>query len=316
MSIQYMMEQNIPSLADQIAFKVVTSMQNASFNIRPEWKLSPPPPLIHHVPIISDDLVSCLESGQVMSVAGPRRIVDASTVELADGEKVEVDAIIFCTGYSTDYSILGDHDPTKHPLAAGRQLFSKPRPGRLDMRRRVPIPVLYRNIFSVDFPESLAFVGTAAFPAPAFPTYDLASMAIAQLWQTGTAHDDRRKPTFPPKPEMIKTVEAHLAWAESVLASGPLNPRWVQGPQWMAWVEATAGVRLQEHLSPFSLTAWKLWWQDRELSRMLIDGILSPHIYRLFDSEGRRRKWDGARAAIEKVNADVKRVSAEGRKAK
>lgn len=304
MSIQYAIEQNVPSLADKIAYKVVSSAQNNAFNVRPEWKFSPAPPLIHHIPIISDNLVSCLESGAVASVPGPRRIVDASTVELDNGVHVDVDAIIFCTGYNTDYSILGEHDPTRHRVLAQRALLNTGQPGGARKPRKVPIPALYRNIFSLDFPESLAILGTAAFPAPAFQTYDLASMAIAQLWQPGPT-----KPTFPAKHEMYSAVEAHLDWAESVLARGPLNPRWLRAPEWMAWAESTAGVRLQEHLSPFSLAAWRFWYHERELSRLLMDGILSPHVYRLFDSEGRRKKWDGARAAIEKVNRDIKKAA-------
>jgi dimethylaniline monooxygenase (N-oxide forming) len=45
---------------------------------------------------------------------------------------------------------------------------------------------------------------------------------------------------------------------------------------------------------------------------MLMDGIYSPHVYRLFDSNGKRKKWDGAREAIEKVNEDVKKRSKSG----
>ena len=38
-----------------------------------------------------------------------------------------------------------------------------------------------------------------------------------------------------------------------------------------------------------------------------MDGVYSPHLYRLFESGGvGRKKWDGASRAIETVNADVK----------
>jgi len=80
----------------------------------------------------------------------------------------------------------------------------------------------------------------------------------------------------------------------------------------MKWVQDVVGTRLDEHLSYTSIAAWKLWWQDRKLSKLLYDGIYSPHAYRLFDSQGRRKQWDGAREAILKVNADVKKRMKDG----
>jgi dimethylaniline monooxygenase (N-oxide forming) len=51
-----------------------------------------------------------------------------------------------------------------------------------------------------------------------------------------------------------------------------------------------------------------LWWQDRQVYSILVNGIWSPHIYRLFDPSrpNGRRKWDGAREAIIRVNEHMK----------
>lgn len=46
-----------------------------------------------------------------------------------------------------------------------------------------PIPKLYQNIFSLDYPDSFAYVCGAGFQMAIFPIYDLISMALAQVWK-------------------------------------------------------------------------------------------------------------------------------------
>jgi len=286
--IQYTLMKHVPRLADAVGDKFIKSAQDQSFDIRPEWKLSPAPPLIHHVPVVSETLIPALQAGDIKSVAAPAKVLNASTIELGDGSRVDVDTIIWCTGYHTDFSVLGPFDPTLHspPTKQAGSLDAK-----LPQERQPTIPRLYRNIFSLDYPESLAIVGAAAFPSPAFQTYDLASMAIAQLWKEPSR--------FPPRGVMLRSVDEHLQWAQCIAAKGSLNPCFVQAPEWMDWVEDTAGFHVSDHLG-YGLCGWNFWLRDRKFCQLLMDGILSPHIYRLFDSE-RRKKWDGAREAIERL---------------
>lgn len=272
---------NFPRLADYTFDRFSQSLQDAAYKMRPEWKLSPAPSIIHHVPIISDNFISGLENGQIISVANLKQILSDFQVELEDGETIEIDVIIWCTGYNTDYGILGDINPT---LTRG----GSP-PVRADR------PRLYRNIFSLQHPESLAIVGTVAFPSPAFQLYDLASMAIAQSWKDPSL--------LPSKPEMEMSVEAHFRWGDDILTRGPLNPRWVHAPAWMAWAEETAGVHVSEHLG-YGIKGWNFWIKNRNFCNLLQDGILSPHLYRLFPSD-RRKAWSGAREAIEQVNKNA-----------
>lgn len=296
LAISQVLERYTPSVADWAMDKFIRSVQSKAWTIKPEWRLSPAPLFVHKLFVVSDDLVENLDSGNIKSVAGFKQIIGSYTVELESGQTVEVDTIILCTGYNLDYSILGQYDPTRHQSA-----FNDPTP---------EIPILYRNLFSLDYPESLVCMGAVIFAAPAFEIFDLAAMAIAQLWKLDSNSTTSR---LPDKSEMLRQVEDHLSYARSISARGAFNPRWVKGYEWLAWIQDVIGTRVDEHLSSFSWKAWSFWWHDRSLARLMVDGISSPHFYRLFDTPGGRKAWPGARGAIIQVNEDVKR-GLEGRK--
>ncbi|KAK5952846.1 hypothetical protein OHC33_005965 [Knufia fluminis] len=284
-ALQQMLDAYLPNQArmffDAFLARIVAQEFGA---LNPEWRFTPAPSLDHQVPTVSDTLVPALRAGTITSCAAPARISGEHTVELQDGTIVEVDAIICCTGYHLDLSLLGPYDPTKRPGA------------------HLATPALYQNIFSLDYPDSLAFIGLAITPNPAFLIADLSSMALAQLWS--------RKPSsssLPPKPEMQNWYAAHLAWVAGVRAKSP-HEKFVKltvrnGP-WLSWVDEVAGLDMSRHLSYLSGDAWRFWWEDRKLCGLVLGGIFSPHMYRLFES-GRRRRWEGARSAVFKVNEDV-----------
>ncbi|KAL7418371.1 hypothetical protein Q5752_006829 [Cryptotrichosporon argae] len=51
------------------------------------------------------------------------------------------------------------------------------------------------------------------------------------------------------------------------------------------------------------LEGWRSWWNDRKLCSLVMSGVNTLYVYRLFDGErGARAKWDGARAAIFRAN--------------
>ncbi|KAL7413139.1 hypothetical protein BDY24DRAFT_390704 [Mrakia frigida] len=71
----------------------------------------------------------------------------------------------------------------------------------------------------------------------------------------------------------------------------------------LAFYASQIGCEIPEHLSWTSLSAWK-WWSsggNRRFSKMLLDGVNSPHAYRLWGA----KKWEGAREAIERANGGV-----------
>lgn len=266
-------------------------IQDKAFpNIQPEWKLSPAPSMKQSVPIISDNLIAAFESGNVKSVTGLKKVLSANTVELSDGTQLEVDAIIWCTGYKTSFSLLeSKYDPT---MNAPAEWTSAPGSnGKL-------LPRLYQNIFSLDHPYSLAFMGNVSFPSPAFQTYDIASMALAQVWKPSSPSP------LPSIPEMSAAVDKHHKWVISLAKNGSVFPGIVRSGDWMAWANDAAGTEVIERLG-FGRKGWLFWLRERELCKTLMTGLFSPHFFRLFD--GKRAKWDGALKAIEDANESVKK---------
>lgn len=289
-SIRNTLEAHFPKLSQKLLDNLVAKITAAEFGaLDPEWNLSPPS-LIHKVPTVNDLLIPALRDGQITSTAGPVRIVGDHDVELTDGSVVQVDSIVCCTGYQVDFSILGQFDPT---LTLGEQ-----------QQHEYNAPKLYQNIFSLQHPESLAFVGVAILIFPAFLLSDLSSMAIAQFW----SHNPR-SPVLPPQTEMEHWYAKHVSWVASIEALSPKGhfvKNTVQGGPWLEFVEAAAGTNVAKNLDYTSLQAWWTWLSDPSFMSLMMSGVYSPHFYRLFASD-RRKTWDGARAAIVKVNEDVQR---------
>jgi dimethylaniline monooxygenase (N-oxide forming) len=66
-----------------------------------------------------------------------------------------------------------------------------------------------------------------------------------------------------------------------------------------------AGTQVNEKLG-WGWEGWKFWWGDRTLYKLIMDGIPTPFVYRLWEGrEGGRKTWEGARAEIYKVNGLV-----------
>lgn len=277
------MEIYSPKLAEYITNKMLTKMQNEAFTLKSEWRLCPAPSIRHAVPIVSDNLVQNFADSVVTSVRPLSKVIRGTTIELDDGTNLDVDSIIWCTGYKMDFSFMDKSvDPTRN---------TTPRWTNSKGSRGKPLPRLYRNMISLDHPDSLAFLGCIAFATGAFPLYDLATMALGQIW-TGNS-------PLPSAEEMEKSVERQHDWICQTAEDGPALPSWVKQGEWNAWANEAAGTGIAENLG-WGVKGWSLWWSDREWYKMLVDGIYSPHLLRVFD--GKRKKWNGAREAIEKAN--------------
>ncbi|OAL17810.1 hypothetical protein AYO22_11338 [Fonsecaea multimorphosa] len=303
------MQRCFPRQWEAISNKMLGKIQTASFKLRPEWRINPAPSVVHNVPTVTDTLIPALEKGVIESVEIATEITGDFSVKLADGKVVEVDIIIWCTGYHVDYSIVGEFDPTletchtdvsNEAVEMAPPTFGK-RPTSNSKPFEPPIPRLYQNLLSLTHPDSLAFLGTAAIPSAAFQIYDLATMAIAQLWKP-----DDFSPSLPSRLEMITWVRQHLNWANGILARGGFNTRMVNAPDWSDWLDTTSGCLVTEHLG-YGRKGWTFWWYDRKFCNLLMDGIYSPHVYRLFDSHGRRKAWGDAKEAIIAVNEEAER---------
>lgn len=284
--ISHAMTYYAPSLSETITKSFIVSIQRKCFKIPPEWNFELTTPVLQSLPIANEDLVPALHDGKILPVPAIREVLDADTLELDDGTTIQADAIIFCTGYKAHFSTLGPHDPCLHTTP--EWAASKGSNGR-------PLPRLYQNIFSLDFPDSLAFMKGVGFQMPVFQVYDLASMALAQVWK-GTS-------TLPSREEMSRHTDAHHKWMCELAKKGTVPPDLVQVPEWYRWVNDAAGTGVNENLG-YGAAGWKFWRRERQFCNMLMWGLFSPHIYRLF--EGKRKAWSGARAAIEKVNRECR----------
>jgi dimethylaniline monooxygenase (N-oxide forming) len=180
--------------------------------LKPEWKLNEDlPPLTQRLPLINDDIVDAMHEGEIIPVPHITEVIETDTVRLSDGSTIsDLDAIIFCTGYKPDFSILGEYEKEfsrsyQYPLNSD----SSPSLSK-------PLPRLYQNIFSLDYPDSLAYVCGVGFQMAAFHIYDIASMALAQVW-SGNAR-------LPPIKAMRAQVDAHYEWILSRARQGSVHP--------------------------------------------------------------------------------------------
>lgn len=258
-------------------------MQNEAFNLKPEWGLDNPPPFPHKLPIIGDGFYDLLVSEAVSLVPGLKR-VHASTVELTGGEILEVDIIIFAIGYNKSYSLLGPYDPSRNMPQAWKDAQGS-------MGR--PLPRLYQGIFSLDFPDSLAYSEHVGSTLSATINADIASMALAQVW-LGTSK-------LPSIEEMERNADKQNKMAIAMAINGEIyDPATVDRLEWNLWADKAAGLGIQDRLG----NGWKAWWlwlTDDRLYKTLLDGKFVPQVYRIFD-EGKRKSWKDARESFLKFN--------------
>ena len=259
----------------------------------PSWGLEPTPSMKVSVPIVSDTLVENLRSQTVRTTPGVKRITGPATVELENGEELEVDTIVCCTGFRNDYSILDPRfDPSANPPE--EWLAAPGSKGR-------PLPRLYQNVFSLSAPDSLAFLGSVWFATGAFFLADVASMCITQVW-AGHSH-------LPPQPKMEGWADRHSKEIIALANRGSPLPASVASGEWLAWADKTAGTGLYSHIG-WGWEGWLFWMRKRRLWKMIMDGPLTSAAWRLFD-EGKRKPWDGARETIERVNKEVEQARAK-----
>jgi dimethylaniline monooxygenase (N-oxide forming) len=112
---------------------------------------------------------------------------------------------------------------------------------------------------------------------------------------------------------MKREIDSHYNFVVRALENGPMSflglRMDVRGTY--KWLNATAGTGVIERLEGWGWEAWKFWWKNRTLFKYIMNGPNVPAVYRLFDMGRGRRVWDGARAAIEKINEKPLLMAAE-----
>ncbi|KAK5125464.1 hypothetical protein LTR85_000573 [Meristemomyces frigidus] len=290
-----------PALGAYMMGRFLLSLQNEAWPALKDHpafgSTRPSPSVASSVPTPSYTLAQNLLDGSAESVQHIDRISGTHAIKLIDGSELhDIDAIICCTGDNFDTSGLvpAEYDPTNAAFAPDG--FSALKAAAY-FREDYPVPRLYRNLVSLREPHSLAFLGYSLYRRAAFALYDLITMALAQLW----------KGEFPmPSPQdMEADVDRHYRYIISELQKGHVNHNGLTGElEFDVWLNKVVGTGLYERLG-WGWDGWKLWWIDKKLYSMLMDGIDSPHALRLFHTPKGRKPWDGARAAIEEANAEV-----------
>ncbi|KAL9946184.1 hypothetical protein ACHAQF_000045 [Verticillium nonalfalfae] len=240
--------------------------------------------------ICNDHLKRLVHEKRIASVKGVKRIIGPRTVELDNGDIIDdVDAIIACTGYRADFSLLPDLPSTQ--LDASLPAF----------------PDLYQMIFPPRYADSLACTNYCIINESAAAYRELQAMAIAQVW---AGHS-----ILPSEEAMMVQVHEYQTWLAcqmlafpaTMLGKGQMYP-------WMRWLHDTAGTGLYEYMG-WSLKGMWFWLRNRRLYNLVAWGVYSPHIYRLFPT-GKRSAWEGASQAIIQVNEDRERAFPDKKKKK
>jgi dimethylaniline monooxygenase (N-oxide forming) len=252
----------------------------------------------HRIPVFSDDLADNLRDGSVQALPGISEVMGPKSIRFTDGRVIEdVDTIIFCSGYHYDTSLLpGVGNPADPAYAPDRYTrVAKTKHYNPDD----PFLRLYHGFLSEQFPDSLAFLGYAFIMKPPFVLNDLITMALASIWS-----GSYRLPTAA---EMAKDINSHYDYTVQTLEEGPIPHLGfrIDGLSTYLWLNVAAGTGVTDRVACWSAAAWKLWYSDRRFYNMLMDGIQSPAIYRLFDTGRGRKPWGGAREQIEKANKEV-----------
>jgi dimethylaniline monooxygenase (N-oxide forming) len=275
---------------------IVLKISTDAFGQLPaEWGLNKPPKDRMSNPIFNDKIVELLHEGKVEIVPALRNITASGDIELSNGHVIsDVDTIILCTGYTYDFSHVPESvNPTRFKNA---QWEATDRTNGRELYR------LYQGIFSLDCPDSLAYLGVAGYPSSQFPLYDLVTMALAQVWKGAVK--------LPSQEEMNAEVDKRHATLLSRAAEDGLQivPFEMDAGAWTKWLHDVAGTGFNERFN-YGLKGWWYWLKDFRNMSNLMSGVNSPHLWRLFD--GRRKKWDGAAKAIQKVNEDISRRKRE-----
>ncbi|KAK7432321.1 hypothetical protein QQZ08_001269 [Neonectria magnoliae] len=279
------LERWYPSYSESLLNQKAKFIMDQAFgDVNPAWRLEPAPSIKVVNPVVSDTLIDRLQAGDIKSIHGIKKIVGPREIELQDGQLVEADVIICCTGYKYSFDLL---DSQASPVAdkSSTWLDAPGSKGR-------PLPRLYQNVFSLKEPSSLAFLGCAWFVTSAFSLADIASMCIAHIW---AGHSK-----LPTQTEMERWMELQEKRISSLAQRGTVIPASVPARDWLVWADKTAGMGVEENMG-WGWRGWLFWLKERRLWNMLMDGPQTAAVWRLFD--GKRKKWDGARAEIEQANA-------------
>lgn len=283
-----LLQRRFPALAKVLTDTFLTFFAKVMFpNLRPEWRMLPIPSILLRLPGSFENIFPFLEDGSLQSVHGLKRFLGPKRVELLDGTVLDdIDAVVLCTGYRADWKVAEGFMETSSPRAHG---FAGD-----------PIYRLWMNLFPPRYADSCALLCYSAFgKSNGFSFADVTSMAVSNVF--------RGAEPLPPRREMEAWIDRHQDWVASRWAQDhSADVSMVKQWEFQGWLHRAAGTGM-ESLSPLTWAGWKFWWRDREMYRLMNDGVETAHMYKFFET-GKRKTWEGAREAIIHANEVVATV--------
>ncbi|KAI0151658.1 FAD/NAD(P)-binding domain-containing protein [Xylariaceae sp. FL1272] len=288
-----------------------------------DWRLLSAASMAHDNPSVQEDFIPALRRGAIVPMRGFKDFCGESEVLLAGGMIVEVDAVIFCTGYELDFSIMPEIEmegacgielQTAGDIINKRAVRRERRDHEIFRRAKVAAS---SSALSDDLSTALGILGS-------FSELDGASgecmvrcgtrvMAVAQIWAgetAGKAPMGNRDPAkFPSLEEMNQEVDAYqIWWRQQWQEEQSMLPGYVRAYSFYRFLHNAAGTGPYERLDHmFTTRGWGLWWNDNELWTWLAKGPMNSYSWRLFETNPGhvpgcgRKTWPEARQALKEA---------------
>jgi dimethylaniline monooxygenase (N-oxide forming) len=302
------------------------SRKLAERRMRDDWHLLPCASMAHVHPVTQEDFIPALRRQDIVPVQRFQDFVGEKQVLLADNTVIEVDAVIFCTGYTLDFSVMPELEMNGAcgiPLQSvdkmsGLETMNNRESTGTDHKRRKPdIPRLFQMIFPPRWASSIAFLSWMAPQESVWCISELASIAVAQIWSAETnfsnvetRDDNHRKPALlPPLEAMDAQVDSYHTWFRKEWENDhSIRQGYVRAYPFYRFLHDAAGTGMYDNFNHI-LTGygWKVWWKDHSLWTWLAKGPLSSYAWRLFDTNPKgipgcgRKAWPEAKMALKEA---------------
>ena len=288
--------------------------KRAEERIRQDWHLVPCASMAHVHPVVQEQYIPALYSGYVTPVRGFKAFAGDHEVLLDDNSLIEVDVVIFCTGYALDFSIMPELEMDGTcglPLVTASE--AKANAGA---RREPHIPRLYHMLLPPRWASSVAILSWMSALETAWCICELASMAVAQVWAAEAAKNlglsqppggYRKSALLPSEAEMNVEVDRYHAWWRRQWHKEPsMHPGMVRSHTFNRFLHDAAGTGMYDYLGhPLILGGWQLLWKDRRMHKWLCKGPANSYAWRMLETNPKgipgcgRRTWPNARQAVE-----------------
>ncbi|KAF2704062.1 putative dimethylaniline monooxygenase [Pleomassaria siparia CBS 279.74] len=256
-------------------------MSNIWGKLDPAWRILPSPPITLSIPGASNTLIPLLREGKITSLHGIKRFTGPRSVELNDGSILtDIDAVICGTGYSANFDVAPFLERSRPQNYGGPDLVR-----------------LWMNMFPPRYADSMALLCHSAFGKNnGFSFNDVQAMAVSNIF--------RNVHPLPSLAAMKARIDAHHEWlAQRWRLEAPgFDPSAVRTWEFQDFLHDVAGTGM-ENLG-WGWKGWKFWFKDPKMSYMMNNGIETAHAFRFFET-GKRKRWEGARDAIIRVNKAV-----------